>query len=121
MERRRRSRFVERNDVIVRRVSPDSNGSRVKAKTHDLSTGGARLVTRDRFEVGDTLRLRIDLARSGQSLTVDAEVKWVNSGREKGVFEVGVEFMRMTSRKVLVLIKHLYCQNGRVPSSVAGG
>jgi c-di-GMP-binding flagellar brake protein YcgR len=117
VERRKRKRFVETNEVIIESSSPPSNSRKIKAWTYDLSTGGARVLTMQRIEPGTLLKLRIDLASTGQSITLDGEVRWLSFDEEAALFELGVEFHRLTSRKILCLIRHLYGQNGRVPSS----
>jgi c-di-GMP-binding flagellar brake protein YcgR len=120
MERRKRIRFIDECAVTVRPLSPGCNGRTIRARTYDLSTGGARLLSGERFEVGDVLRLRIELERTGETVTVNARVKWVNRQTGTGFFETGVEFLRLTSRKFLALIKHLYGQNGGLPTSPPG-
>jgi c-di-GMP-binding flagellar brake protein YcgR len=117
VERRKRIRFIERNDVLIRPTSPGCDGRKTKAQTFDLSTGGARILAKDSFEVGTVLKMRIDLARTQQSVSLDGEVKWTRFNDETGLFEMGVEFLHLSSPKVLSLIKHLYCPSARVPSS----
>lgn len=119
MERRKRIRFIERNDVAVVPVSRDHNVKKTKAYTFDISTGGARIIAEDCFEVGTVLRIRIDLARAQQSVTVDGEVKWTRFNEKSGFFEIGIEFLHLTSPKVLALIKYLYGQNCKPPAPVA--
>ena len=63
---------------------------------------------------GTALKLRIDLARTKQSMTLDGAVKWVRFNEDSGLHEMGVEFLHLTSSKVLALIKHLYGQNWRI-------
>jgi len=121
MERRKRIRFIERNEMAIAPVSHDHNGKRTKAYTFDISTGGARIIAEDCFEVGTVLRIRVDLARTHQSVTADGEVKWTRFNERSGLFEMGIEFLHLTSPKILVLIKHLYGQNCKPPSPVAKG
>jgi c-di-GMP-binding flagellar brake protein YcgR len=111
MERRKRIRFIERNSVTIRCVSPGNNGRRTRAETFDLSTGGARIVAKERYDVGALINIRIDLARSGQSVTAVGEVKWTRFNEDKGLYEIGIEFLRLTSPKILTLIRHLYGQD----------
>lgn len=108
MERRKRIRFIERNHVTIRCASPGNDGHRTKAETFDISTGGARIIAKDRYDVGTLLRIRLELGRTGQSLTVDGDVKWIRPREDSGLFEMGVEFRHLTSAKILRLIKHLY-------------
>jgi c-di-GMP-binding flagellar brake protein YcgR len=108
MERRKRIRFIERNHVTIRCASPGDDGHRTRAETFDISTGGARIIAKDRYDVGTLLRIRLELGRTGQSLTVDGAVKWIRPREGSGQFEMGVEFRHLTSAKILRLIKHLY-------------
>jgi len=119
MDRRKRIRFVERNSVTIRPASNDSDGKKTKAHTFDISTGGARIVAQNRFEVGSALKIRIELDRTKQSMTLDGVVKWVRFNEDSGLHEMGVEFLNLTSSKVLALIRHLYGQNWRTPPPVS--
>jgi len=116
MDRRKRIRFIERNHVTIRRASQGTDGHRTKAETFDISTGGARIIVQDRYDVGTVLRLRFELGKARQSLTVDGEVKWLRQNDETGLFEIGVEFRHLTSAKILRLIKHLYGQDWQTSS-----
>jgi c-di-GMP-binding flagellar brake protein YcgR len=119
IERRKRKRFVERNDVFIRPFFRNGDGLKTKACTYDVSTGGARILTKEPFEVGTLLRIRIELARSGKSVSLEGEVKWRRRNENSGLFEQGVEFLHLTSPKVLALIKHLYCQDEGAQSTAA--
>jgi c-di-GMP-binding flagellar brake protein YcgR len=119
LERRKRKRFAERNTVFIRPFFSNGDGLKIRACTYDLSTGGARILTKEPFEVGTLLRIRIDLARTGKSVSLEGEVKWRRRSENLGLFEQGIEFLHLTSPKVLALIKHLYCQDEGAPASVA--
>ena len=117
MERRKRPRFSERNEVCVTSACEKPNGGKVNAFTHDLSTGGARIMTKDPLAVGTLINLRIDLARTGESVVLAAAVRWTRYDPGTGLYELGVEFRHLSSQKVLSLIRNLYGQNGAVPST----
>ncbi|MGA2532124.1 MAG: PilZ domain-containing protein [Candidatus Aminicenantales bacterium] len=116
MERRKRIRFTERNHATIRCASPGIDGHRTKAETFDISTGGARIIVHDGYDVGTVLRIRFELGRTGPSLTVDGQVKWIRPHDDSGSFEMGVEFLHLTSAKILRLIKHLYGQDWQASS-----
>jgi len=118
-ERRRRIRFRERNEVLVRTALNRYRGTGIKGYTHDLSTGGTRIFIRKAYPVGSKLRLRIDLARTKQSVTLDGVVKWVRTTEDESLFEVGVGFQNVASHTILLLIKHLYCDIVKAPSRAA--
>lgn len=117
MERRKRQRFVERNDVCVTPVCEKPNGGKVNAFTRDLSTGGARIMAKEPLAVGTLVNLRLDLARSRGSVVVAGEVRWARFDAATGLHELGIEFHHLSSQKVLSLLKHLYGQQGAAPST----
>ena len=119
LERRRRKRFVERNDVFIRPFFRNGDGLKTEGCTYDLSTGGARILTREPFEVGTLLRIRIHLAGTPRAVLLDGEVKWRRRNEGSGLFEQGIEFLHLTSPKVLALIRHLYGHEEGATSSVA--
>jgi len=118
MERRKRNRFVERNDACITSVCEKPNGGKVNAQTYDLSTGGARVMAKDPLAVGSLINIRIDLARSRESVVLAAEVRWARFNERAGLYELGVEFRHLCSQKILLLIKHLYGPNGTIPASL---
>ena len=118
-ERRKRNRFVEQNGVRIRTAVDKYQGASIAAHTYDLSTGGARIVTSKGYSVGTIIRVRLDLAGTDQFVNLDGEVKWVKSREDEDVYEIGVEFQRLTSQAVLSLIRHLYGRQNGIPSTVA--
>jgi c-di-GMP-binding flagellar brake protein YcgR len=118
-ERRKRNRFVERNEVLLRTVVDKYQGAGIAAHTYDLSTGGARIVTSKSYPVGTFIRVRLNLSGTDQSINLDGEVKWLRQKEDEGLYEIGVEFQRLTSQAVLALIRHLYGRHEGIPSTVA--
>jgi len=118
-ERRRRHRFVERNEVLIRTVVDKYQGAGIAAHTFDLSTGGARIVTSKSYPVGSVIRVRLDLAGTDQVVNLDGQVRWLKHKDKEDVYEIGVEFEQMTSQDVLALIRHLYGRHEGIPSTVA--
>ena len=111
MEQRREKRIKERNAVFIKSAEENREvhyGVGINAYTYDLSLGGARLFTEKHFPVGTVIRVVIDLARTGQSVQIEGEVKWVKESEEVGLFEMGVEFLHQISQTILSLIRHLY-------------
>lgn len=119
IERRRRHRFVERNDVLIRTSADKYQGAGITAHTYDLSTGGARVVTSKCYAVGSMLRIKLSLAGADQFVNLDGDVRWCRPARDEGLFEMGIEFQRLTSQAVLSLIRHLYGRNEGIPTTVA--
>jgi len=118
-DRRKRNRFVERNDVLLRTSMNKYQGPGIAAYTHDLSSGGARIVTSKSYAVGTILRIRVNLAGTNQFVNLDGEVKWLKAKEGQDQFEIGVEFLHLTSPDILILLQHLYGQNEGIPSTVA--
>jgi c-di-GMP-binding flagellar brake protein YcgR len=119
VNRRKRIRFVERNAVRLKPARDRSRNRGVNGVTYDLSTGGARIVTPEFFDVGTVLRIHIYLARSRQTVTLEGEVRWFRARPEDGSFELGVEFLHLVSHTILSLIRHLYSQDEGLPSAVS--
>jgi c-di-GMP-binding flagellar brake protein YcgR len=118
-ERRKRNRFVERNEVLLRTVVDKYQGPGIAAHTYDLSTGGARIVTSKSYPVGSIIRVRLNLAGSDQVVNLDGEVRWLRQKDNEDAYEIGIEFERLTSQAVLALIRHLYGRHEGIPSTVA--
>jgi Tfp pilus assembly protein PilZ len=118
-ERRKRNRFIERNEILIRTSVDKYQGPGIAAHTYDLSTGGARIVTSKSYTVGTVIRVRLNLTGTDQFVNLDGEVKWVKSKENGDLFEIGVEFQRLTSQAVLALIRHLYGRSDGIPSTVA--
>jgi Tfp pilus assembly protein PilZ len=118
-ERRSRNRFVGENDVLIRTSMNKYQGAGIAAHTYDLSTGGARIITSKSFAVGSVIRVKVNLAGTDQYVNLDGEVKWLKSREDDGMFEIGVEFLHLTSHDILTLLRHLYGQNEGIPSTVA--
>jgi len=119
MNRRRRNRFVERNEVLIRTSLNRYQGAGTPATTFDISTGGARIITSKCFAVGTAVRIRIDLAKTGQSVTLDGEIKWLRAKEGEDRYELGVGFQNLKSHQILALLRHLYGQDTGIPSSIA--
>jgi c-di-GMP-binding flagellar brake protein YcgR len=118
-ERRKRNRFMERNDVLIRTSVDKYQGAGIAAHTYDLSTGGARIVTSKAYAVGTVIRIRLSLTETDQFVNLDAEVKWARPRANDDLYEIGVEFQRLNSQAVLALIRHLYGRQDGIPSTVA--
>lgn len=118
-ENRKERRILEENRVQIELPSPGpkSDPRLINALTHDISLGGARIVTDTFFEQGSTLKITLYLSRSKQVAKVRAEVRWIRS-IASGLYEMGVEFQHGIPTGVMVLINHLYGKGQTVPSSV---
>jgi len=118
-ERRKRNRFVERNDILIRTAADKYQGAGIAAHTYDLSTGGARVITSKSYPLGSVIRIRLNLAGTDQFVNLDGEVKWIRPRDGGDLYEIGIEFQRLTSQAVLTLIRHLYGRHDGIPTTVA--
>jgi Tfp pilus assembly protein PilZ len=119
IERRKESRLIEKNHVQIRSLSDADGGQVINAYTHDISTGGARIQSTQRFCVGTAVHLEVRLARTKQSIALEAEVKWCRENRIENMFELGVEFRHRMTSTLVTLIRHLYSPEERIPSMIA--
>ena len=120
--KRREKRFEEKNKAVIHLLLDGKDSGEhlvINALTHDISLGGARILTKKSFPVGTALRVQIDLSGSGQVIKVDAEVKWVERMDNRGTFAMGVEFLHEISKTVLTLIAHLYGTDEGVPTAIS--
>ena len=111
MQKRKDRRFKQWNKAVIKigPNGPNSHGlTEVKAFTYDLSLGGARIHSVERFELGTVLRLNIELVRSHETVNLKGQVKWVKRDEAANVFELGVEFDHDTSQTIMSLMKNLH-------------
>lgn len=118
-DRRKRHRFLGRNEVLLRTSMDRYQGPGIAAYTYDLSSGGARIVSAKSYPVGTQLRIRIHLAGTDQFVNLDGEVKWSRPRDGEDLYEMGVEFVHLTSPAVLSLLRHLYGPGTGAPTSVS--
>jgi Tfp pilus assembly protein PilZ len=117
--KRKEERIIERNNVSIKPVLNPKRGIGINAYTSDISLGGARISTREFFDIGSFIKIQIELASTKELITFDGEVKWLNVKEGEDVFELGVEFRHKISNSILSLIKHLYQQDSKIPSTIA--
>jgi hypothetical protein len=118
-DKRKEDRIIERNRVSIKPCQPGKKGPAINAYTHDISFGGARIFTKELFDVGSLIRIQIELARTNECIQLDGQVKWMSVKKEEDLFELGVEFRHRISSTILCLIRHIYQNGDRIPSSVA--
>lgn len=111
MKPRKDRRFKQWNKTkIAPLIEPRSSGRRssIEGFTYDLSIGGARLHSPESLEVGALLRLEVRLSRTGETLRVEAIVKWRRFDEDAKICEMGVEFQHTSMVTVLALMKELH-------------
>ncbi|MGA2363744.1 MAG: PilZ domain-containing protein [Candidatus Aminicenantales bacterium] len=116
--KRKEDRFVERNNVSIKPYLHANNGIGINAYTRDISLGGAKIFTKELFYVGSHIKVQIELTGTGELITLEGEVKWLNVKIDEDLFELGVEFRHRISNSILCLIKHIYQGDSRIPASI---
>ncbi len=122
MENKRKDkRFQEKNEVVIQFTLEHHEGNNrgTKALTHDISLGGARILTAQSFPVDTVMRIEINLSKSKQTIKVDGIVRWIKESPDKDSYELGVEFLHKISKSVLSLIRHLYGEDRGIPSIIS--
>ena len=117
-DRRKEERLRERNRVTIRSLRTGRKGPESVAYTYDISVWGARIFTKDFFDVATPLEIKVELGRTRQAVTILAKVKWQNFHEEDGLFEIGVEFRHQVSETLIAFIRHLYGTDSGLPSSI---
>ena len=111
MEKRQVRRFKQWNrTLIIPESTPDDADDSVgiEAFTFDISLDGARIRCAEALPVEAEVRMHIELAKSRQTIGVDAVVKWVKKHERDNFFEIGVAFMNTLPTSVFALMKNLY-------------
>jgi len=117
--KRKEDRIIERNNVSIKPPVEMEKSRGANAFTHDISLGGARILTKELFEVGSHIKIQIELAGTNELISLDGQVRWLNVKKEEDLFELGIEFKHKISNSVLCLIRHIYQQNDKIPASIA--
>jgi c-di-GMP-binding flagellar brake protein YcgR len=109
-EKRRNKRKKEENRVEIERVSDkhNSSGETIAAFSEDISLGGIKIITDQKFQVNSLLNLKISLRSSRRIIFMRGRVCWIKRQMEKGLYEVGVEFIDTSPNRSMILISHLY-------------
>lgn len=121
MKKRKEKRFRQWNQAIIRAAEGGAqsfNTDGVNAFTHDLSLGGARIRAEKGYPVGTIIQVQIQLTRTGQFVSIESEVKWVKKNEPEDVFEMGVEFLHRIPLTLMSLMKNLYGESARIPTTV---
>ena len=73
--KRKESRVIERNNVSIKPYFPTKNNTGINAFTRDLSLGGARIFTKELYEVGSIIKIQIELAGTNELISLEGEVR----------------------------------------------
>jgi Tfp pilus assembly protein PilZ len=117
--KRKEDRLVERNNVSIKPFYSARSPQGINAYTQDLSLGGARIYTKEFYDIGSAIKVQIELADTQELIVLDGIVKWLTAKEDGEWFDLGVEFHHRISNSVLCLIKHLYQQESKIPTTIA--
>ena len=121
MEKKRERRFKQWNKVRIQHLSQDAtlfDPLQFQAYTYDLSLGGAKIYSPEPLPVGAALQIRLELLRSGESVSVGAEVKWVKRKTAEKVYEIGVMFNHSAPQTAMALMKNLFDEGAGISTTV---
>jgi c-di-GMP-binding flagellar brake protein YcgR len=110
-DRRKEPRRKAEDKVTLSLQSGDSlpgGKTSIQALTQDISTGGLHILCDARFPPRSRVKIRLVLSRARKVLTLEGEVRWVNSVYEGELFEMGIEFVDVPPPKALELLKYVY-------------
>jgi len=119
MDKRKERRFKQWNKAsIVSAAGPRSFSDQagINAYTYDLSLSGAKLYSDVDFPVGTSIRMHVDMVRSGGFIGIDGVVRWSKWNAEGNTFELGLEFSHLIPKTAVVLMQNLYDQSPGIPT-----
>ncbi len=120
MQKRKDRRFKQWNRTMIMEANNCENKPGpvlAEAYTYDLSIGGARIHSLERFDEGTLLRLHIELVRTKETVCVEGRVKWIKTCDDEKIYEMGIEFDHANMQTVLSLMRDLH--DGRLKSAEA--
>ena len=121
MEKKRERRFKQWNKARIQSLSQDTalfGPLQVQAYPYDLSLGGAKIYSPEPLPVGAELQIRLELPRSGESVSIGAEVKWVKRNAAEKVYEIGVMFDHSAPQTAIALMKNLFDEGAGISTTV---
>ncbi len=98
----KRLRYGVRVEISYYRNKPGDTDVIRKLTTKDISTGGIRVVLKDKLEEGTLVSLRLVLPDTGRDVTCFAQVAWTApAGADE--FETGFAFMDISNQETNIL------------------
>ena len=101
MHEKRKSNRLHEQFAVRQRAQDAKSVESTLAK--DISTGGLRITTDMRVDVGSKLNIEVNVPRSPRPYYAQGEVVWLSkakNGQEKK-FDMGVKFLRIISKNDL--------------------
>ena len=119
--KRKEARLVERNNVSIKPIHSTRTPRGINAYTEDLSLGGARIYTKEFYDIGSAIKVQIELSDSQEMIVLEGVVRWLTAREGGEWFDLGIEFHHRISNSVLCLIKHLFQQESKIPVHLLTG
>jgi c-di-GMP-binding flagellar brake protein YcgR len=122
MEKRKERRFKQWNIAGIKSATglkEFSDPEEINAYTYDLSLGGAKIHSDINFPVGTAVRMRLELVRTKESVSIDGVVRWASRSSDDKVFELGVEFSHLMPKSVFALMQDLYDRSAGLPTRLS--
>lgn len=106
MEEKRK--YIRLPDSLIIRYRVVNTFLRSSSRSKDISEGGVCLSSSQRFNLGTSLELKIQLQEFAEPIIVIGEVKWLKeTGNAQLPFLLGVRFIKIDLRERDKLCEHL--------------
>jgi len=116
MERRKHCRFQQWNKAIIKSASGGDGilpRCPIDAYAWDLSIGGARIQSEERFPIGAIVRIHLELVRSREAVSIDGAIRWSRWNEKENIHEFGIEFQECSQPTLQAIMKSLYRETDR--------
>lgn len=110
-ERRKESRVKEEDKVVIEILADGKSPSEKRifnALTKDISPGGVRVMTNLALASDTAVRVEIALPKRRKLIKAAGTVRWSRSVYGEELFEMGVEFTRISNEDKIILLEHTY-------------
>ncbi|MFH1129016.1 MAG: PilZ domain-containing protein [Candidatus Omnitrophota bacterium] len=106
MRERRRFIRIKEKDIINYKILP--NYKTEKNITEDLSIGGIKFFSNKFIPFSSVLLVEIKLEHAHKILTIIVKVKWIRQKFDDELYELGAEFIDVSSEDLKFLNGYLY-------------
>ncbi len=111
MKERLEKRLIEKNKVIIEKISQNYSfqweKTDIRGLTKNLSSRGAAILTNINLPINVIIIITLELSSSNENIKVQAKVKWVKPVKGEYSYEVGLNFGHDSPDTFMALQKHL--------------
>lgn len=110
-ERRKENRVKEEDKIVIEVLSGIElpQGKKIiSALTKDISPGGVRIMANMALPVDTLIRMEIVLPKRRRLIQATGRVRWARSIYEEELFEMGIEFVHISTEDKMILLEHTY-------------